>query len=515
MDNVAVDQRTERPIYARIETVEDRWIRKARSNPADFITYVTDGTMRPAKHHLEWLYWIFSDQSPRVNLVAPRGSGKTNVLNMAMAYMIGKKPWTTNFIGSDTFDLAKARLDDVKELVRDNERYKLVFPWVDIDKRSGGDTMKSMIVWASRWPGIDKPLNYQQFRDYMRRYSERKDPTLYVAGATSSVKGRRFNGLVLLDDVQNLKNSATPDQREKIFNWVMQDVYPCMSAYTPPYSIPRIVMISTRWDEDDVAGRLKEMSRRDGDAIWKTIELPAIDSDGRSYWPAVWPAEKLEEKREEVGEVSFQLQYMINPRGLSTGEFHADMFKKELPNPLPSFKELFISTDFAGSEKVQSDYTVFTALARDTLEDFNVYVLDMLRFKKSKIKDKVAKLIDFADKIYEQYGMLTNILFEDRFSAGEYQALIEKRPDLPVRVIHIEGDKEHRLRLFAPKPQYGKFYCNMMMAPYYAMVSELVGFPATHDDICDTLSLPFQLDGWKPQKRKRAGTKIVKLPKAV
>jgi phage terminase large subunit-like protein len=491
--------------YITVRRAEQYWIDRSRKNVADFITYMTDGEMAPADHHLEWLWHILGSDSSRVNIIAPRGSGKTTILVYVLAWLIGQKPWLTNGIFSVSAEQAEARLREVRSIILDNPRYHNVFPWIEIDFKKPNN-LKQFTVWSRRWKDNPNEIDYPQWRSLVSRFGESMHATLFGVGIGSAgIVGRRFTGLVLVDDPHDAKNSATEEQRVKVEETLKETIIGCCKPEA------RLAVISTRWAETDLAGRLMEMKRRDGSKLWSTVEIPAYDDLNRSYWPQVMPSEVLENIREDVGETVFQLMYMNNPLGLSSGEFTMDMLRQHIPDR-PNFSELVVSCDLARTVSTDSDFCVFAAVARDKIDPFNYYVLDMARGRYGGMDPSMDKLAEFCEFVFAKYGQLDRILFDDKgFDPVWAESFVHKNIEQPVKIVKSgTRDKADRLRAVAIKAQQGRMYVNTKMLPYNAMCSELVGFPGRHDDICDALSLPFQYWGW--HGFMKVGTVYVKSP---
>lgn len=512
--------------YVRVTTAEQYWIKKAQSNPADFITYITDGQMRPAKHHLEWIYHILGSSGSRVNIIAPRGSGKTNTLNMIMAWWIGKRPWTNNAILSVSFSQASERLDDIRAIIK-SERYQNVFPWIHLDykRKVDGkihgrpDNTSEFSIWSSIWISpqdgktTGEAINYSQWRSYMRQHADAKGRTLYAAGITGkSIPGKRFNGLVLVDDPHDEENSASQDQRDKVEALFKKTLIGCVT----PEGL--VTVISTRWAEDDLSGRLSRDKYKDGSLIWETIEIPAINEDGESYWPEVWSLDDLEDRRSEIGETSFQMMYMNNPNARAAGQFKIDDLRQPIPaaEDLPDMKEIFISTDIARSLSAHADFTVYAIVSRDTRQKYGYYVWDIWRGKVG-FSDSLDVLANYVDWCVDTFGGLRGVLFEKQgFQPAWAEELQNRRPDIPIILVPLKGDKVTRAKALEAKTQAGKFYCNQKMQFYETMVSELLGFTGessrkAKDDIVDALALPFQYWGWHKRIAK-SGVKKIQSP---
>jgi phage terminase large subunit-like protein len=507
-----VMEKERKPAFMTVESAEQKLIKRARTNFYDFVMYMSDGEMPLADHHISWVYHILTNT--RTNIVAPRGSGKTNTLNMLMAWWIGNKPWTSNAIVSVSASQAEERLADIQDIIL-SERFQNVFPHVHMDYQRP-NTMKEFSIWASRWKDEEEIIDRGEFRQRVRKSSEAdsKSKTLFAFGITSSgIPGKRINGLLIIDDPHDEKNSATIVQRDKVESFVKKSLFGCLTPGS------KIVCISTRWAEDDLAGRLMEDKTKDGEDVWKSIEIPAILPNGESYWPSFWPIDRLEDKRAEIGSTMFQLMYMNNPRGLSSGEFSLDMLRNgvDLDN-LPDFRDLWISTDIAESLANDADYSVFTLVARSKpkrnkdgrLVPFDYYVLDMWRGR-VQFKECMKQLSEFAAGCELRFGKIKGILFEKQgFQKAWADEIATRNPDLKVIRVSLHGrSKSLRMKAVAAKAQSNHFLVNMKMPYYEAMCSEMLSFTGekgNQDDICDTLSLPFQLWGWNPSGG-RAGRK--------
>lgn len=498
------EQKERKPVFMTVEGAEQKLIKRSRRNFYDFVMYMTDGEMPLAEHHIHWAYHILTN--PRTNIVAPRGSGKTNTLNMLMSWWIGKRPWTSNAIVSVSASQAEERLADIRDIVS-SDRFRNVFPHTHFD-RDRPDTTKEFSVWSSKWKNEKETIDRATFRQRIRKSpdADPKSKTLFAFGITSSgIPGKRINGLLIIDDPHDEKNSATIVQRDKVESFVKKSLFGCLTPGA------KIACISTRWAEDDLPGRLMEDKYRDGELVWKTIEIPAILPNGDSYWPDFWTMDLLEDKRAEIGETMFQLMYMNNPFGLSSGEFTIDMLRNGIDlNNLPQFRDLWVSTDIAESLANEADHTVFTLVARGKREKtkdgrrkpFRYYVLDIWRGK-VKFSDSIDKLVEFINYNQLRFGKIKGILFEKQGLQKAWADMLKTRdPDLKIHRVSLHGrSKNMRMKAVAAKAQSSNLIVNTKMKNYEAMCSELLAFTGEkgdQDDICDTLSLPFQHWGWNP-----------------
>ncbi|MBK7513550.1 MAG: hypothetical protein IPI76_14995 [Chloracidobacterium sp.] len=76
--------------------------------------------------------------------------------------------------------------------------------------------------------------------------------------------------LIIIDDpVKGRSEAGSPVLRERLWNWFRDD----LSTRLEPEG--SIILIQTRWHEDDLAGRLLR-EQADGGDQWTVIRLPAL-----------------------------------------------------------------------------------------------------------------------------------------------------------------------------------------------------------------------------------------------
>jgi hypothetical protein len=75
--------------------------------------------------------------------------------------------------------------------------------------------------------------------------------------------------VVIDDPVRSREDAASDAIREKTWDWYKSDLYTRLKPGG------RIVLIQTRWHEDDLAGRILADMQSGGDQ-WDVLSLPAI-----------------------------------------------------------------------------------------------------------------------------------------------------------------------------------------------------------------------------------------------
>ncbi len=456
-------------------------IEKARTNFFWFFWYVSG--LKLARHHLEWLDALLHFDF--VNIIAPRGSAKTTFLAYFMAWWAGRHPMRTNLISSVSLNQSKDRLQMIREIIQYNEQYQRIFPHIHVDtNRSSNQT--EFTLWS------DEYGSYEAYRAEVGRTGDLKNPTFFAAGTGSaSIIGKRISGILLLDDPFDENNSATEESREKVATWFHRTVLPCLLPGA------KSAVISTRWAETDLSGRLADLTNMSGVFLWKTIDTPAwvVDpesGDFISYWPEWWPIDRLLAEQERIGEILFQLMYLNNPRGMSLGHFDLEMLNRGLPSPLPDFLELVVTTDMAFTEKRRSDFTVAQAIMRDRNKPYNMFILDQIRIKKS-FHAAITEVGNFCLKTVEKWGDVDRVLFEDQaMSQSAFEEFKRQFPGFRAKKVSLKGnDKLIRAQGLIIKAQRGGLFINQSMPSILALKSEYlgVGGSAGHDDTLDCGSL--------------------------
>jgi predicted phage terminase large subunit-like protein len=463
--------------YISVVHAEEWWIEQARVNPLAFYEYVSGYTA--ARHHRIWLANVFHPERKRINIIAPRESAKTTCLTYAMCWYIGRFPLSTNAIVSVSSAQAEDRMRMVKGTIEDMDRFHNVFPYLKLDTKNGvPNTQQQFTVKMTDVP-------YKTWRISVATQGSPKDPTIVVAGRGSkSFIGRRFSGLVILDDFVD-ESDLSDMLQDKAYRYLMQTIIPSVKESG------RVVNIGTRWMVDDVAERLKK------NPSWHTIEIQALRRDPStgqlmSYWPEYWSVEDLLKRKAEMNnDALFNIMYMNDPSSAANSLFTDSGLRSDIPRPLPAFKRLMISTDQAMTSRTRSDFSVYMLIGQDSMD--NYYVLEMERFKADP-DHQVKRLAAFYDRCLQLYPSLSGILFEDIGSQSLLMHLLRKeRGDIPCYPYRPKGDKGTRASLVSRYSRAGKLFINQQLPDIDVLRSEWINFPlAKHDDTLDPVGLFIQ-----------------------
>ena len=78
-------------------------------------------------------------------------------------------------------------------------------------------------------------------------------------------------GLIIIDDpVKSRAEAESKTIRDKVSDWFNDDIYTRLEPDAP------VILIQTRWHEDDLAGRLLKEAAEENGEKWEIVSLPAI-----------------------------------------------------------------------------------------------------------------------------------------------------------------------------------------------------------------------------------------------
>ena len=282
---------------------------------------------------------------------------------------------------------------------------------------------------------------------------------------------------MLIDDPLKDQEEARSDViRRALHEW-----YSAV-AYTRLQPGAAIVLISTRWHEDDLAGRLL---RQSGDEGWDVLSLPAIAEKDESFrragealWPARFPLEALEQIRRAVGGVAWASLYQQRPSAAEGRVFKRQWWARYREQP--HFKRIIQSWDTAYKTGSENDFSVCTTWG---VAENGYYLLSCWRSRLEfpALKRQMASLAS-------EYSPAV-ILVEDKANGQSLIQELKYETPLPIRPVAVDGDKMVRAQAVTPMIEAGKVFLPES-APWIAdFLDELAAFPTgVHDDIVDSVT---------------------------
>lgn len=167
----------------------------------------------------------------------------------------------------------------------------------------------------------------------------------YAVGAGGPLTGRGAHLLLIDDPVKNREEADSETVRRRLRDWYTS------TAYTRLMPGARIVLIQTRWHEDDLGGWLLSEHQHEG---WDVLSLPAIDGD-KALWPEQYDAETLGKIKASIGLRDWTALYQQQPSSEEGTYFKREWLKKWKARP--GQLHVYGTSDYAVTEG-GGDYTV-------------------------------------------------------------------------------------------------------------------------------------------------------------
>ncbi|MET8746288.1 terminase family protein [Streptomyces sp. NPDC004728] len=205
---------------------------------------------------------------------------------------------------------------------------------------------------------------------------DRHEGGMVTAGVGGALTGRGAHVAAVDDPFKGSEDAGSPTMRDRVWDW-WQAVL--LTRLEPQGSV---LLVNTRWDDDDLSGRLLKEEPED----WIVIDLPAIaltadDPLGRQPGEALWPdrfsAEDYARIRKSVGERVWWSLYQQQPRPLEGGVWQWAWITGNRVSSVAfrgvDLTRIVVAIDPSGGSSHTNDETGIVASGRDT--NGELYVL--------------------------------------------------------------------------------------------------------------------------------------------
>jgi len=302
---------------------------------------------------------------------------------------------------------------------------------------------------------------------------------LRAVGAGGGVTGHGANLIIIDDPVKSREEANSETYREKIWDWFTDDIFTRLE----PGGV--MIIIMTRWHEDDLVGRiLKSDFADDFEVINLAAEAEYGDPLGRPVGAALCPARfneaALAKLRTILGRSYYSL-YQGRPAAVEGDIINIGWFKRYRYRP--SFITIVQSWDTAQKASLKNDYNVCTTWGET--EQGDAYLLDVYREKMEYPKLKRAAIEQ------KRRWNPSAILIEDKGHGTALGQELKELPGYSVIMIEPEGDKVTRMSVESAAVESGRIWVpEEHTEPWLAeFENECTNFPAVkHDDQVDSMS---------------------------
>lgn len=351
-------------------TQEDKtlFFKKASEDFIDFCI-ATDKNYDPQWFHEEIgraLEAVERGEIKRLMIEMPPRHGKSEEVSVKFpAWIFGRHPDWPVINASYASGLSEKHSSECRDIIKDKP-FKAIFPGV----RLKGDTTSK---------------EYWQVERGEKGTEDFIDGGGYQAcGVGGSTTGFGAKIIIIDDPVKNREEADSALMRQKAWGWYAS------VARTRLEDGGAIIVIMTRWHEDDLAGRLLATGQP-----WHRIRFPAIAEQnervrkvGDPLWGKKYPLSSLEEIRNETDERTWYSLYQQNPRQSESQSFSPDWFINtfEAKDLVGQTANRYVVVDVADSKRDGSDFSG-TAVVDWTMDD--VWHLSYVKRNKFNISELI------------------------------------------------------------------------------------------------------------------------------
>lgn len=445
--------------------------RKARAGLLAFTQY-TNPAYVAAPHHVliaEKLEAVERGEIKRLMILMPPRHGKSELASRRFpAWFIGRNAGKQIIAASYNSDLANDFGREVRNIVGSPEFVALFDAALSEDSRA-----------ANRW--------------------HTNEGGMYVAaGVGTAVTGRGADILLIDDPFKDREEADSELRRQRVWDWYTS------TAYTRLMPGGAIVLINTRWHDDDLSGRLLEAAGEGGDK-WDVLELAAINEKDEALWPEWYPIERLEQIKAVLPARDWNSLYQQNPIP-DEGEYFKGAWFQEYET-LPPGLRMYGASDYAVTDG-DGDYTEHGVAGVDAGN--NLYIVDWWR-KQATSDVWIDAKCDLVLKHEPHCWFGESGVIRRSIEPFMMRRMQEREAYCRIEWLASIADKPTRARSIQAKASMGKVFLPKN-APWKAeLLSQLMRFPAgKYDDGVDVMSLFGRgLEFIKGPKRDRAALKTI------
>lgn len=442
------------PIVSRAE-FEKAW---AKRRYIEYCKYVHEGVWIPGRHHAlvcEALDKVIRGEIDRLMIWMPPQHGKSMCVTETFpSYYLGHYP--------DRHVIEASYNDDYARKFGRKNREKVT----EYGRRLWDLTLSQVNFGQSNWD-----------------LGNHRGGMLSV-GIGGAATGAGADLLIIDDPIKNREEADSATYRNKLW-----DEY-TSTFRTRVHPGGAIIVVMTRWHEDDICGRLLNPEYGEPEN-WTILKLPGVCEDeddllGRQIGEPLWPemgydSAWLEKQKTAVGSYAFAGLYQQRPAPAEGGILKRAWFKfyEVLPDNISRSVQ---SWDCTFKDAKSSDFVAGHVWAQ---AGPNYYLLDRVHDRMG-IADTMQAIRTLTYKHPTAFGKLV----EDKANGTAVIELLRKEISGLIP-IDPQGGKVVRAQAIAPYAEAGNIYLpHPKIAPWvHDFLEECAAFPnAAHDDDVDAMT---------------------------
>ena len=293
----------------------------------------------------------------------------------------------------------------------------------------------------------------------------------------SRSRGQKFRGLrhlqhrpdlIVLDDIENIDDIRTKEQRDKTEEWYASDVVPTLDT-----QVGKLVIVGNMLHNDSIISRIKHKWRETGIGIVK--EYPLVNDKGENNWISRYSFDKINELK-KANIRFFQREYLLQIIA-SEEQLVKKIFYYE---KLPEIQKIGIGVDLAISKSQTADYTSINicALGRDD----KIYNLKNIygKWNFNEAQEKIASVYNDYLLVYPSIPIILGI--ED--VAYQKSALEEFYRRYKISPIAVKQTKDKHARIETMVPYLENEQILFKREGMDDLINQLLNFGVERYDDC-------------------------------
>lgn len=222
--------------------------------------------------------------------------------------------------------------------------------------------------------------------------------TLHVRGKDSMIRGLHV-GACLCDDMPDESSLYSDEQREKLKELLKGTIEPIVEPYG--------YFLVTGTPYSSAPNELYQILK--ADKRFYCFEYPILFPDGRPLAPDRYTFEQILAKKEELGTIVFNREYLVVPISDTSTIFPYEYLMRSIigmetirfASSIDDFPfkltRVHIGVDFAVSGNIGADYTVYSVWGKDAMD--NYYLLHYYRKRGMSHNEQVDKIVQL-DRLF-------------------------------------------------------------------------------------------------------------------